>query len=112
MRTSAKKVSYTSSFRKMLLFICLLLTVLFVILSRVLITAEAVAPDETGECQQKYYMSYEVQDGDTLWDLAGEYNDFSVQDSSTYIAEVRSMNHIDGDTIHAGDYIVLPYFGK
>ena len=113
MRTTEKKISCRSAYQKILFFICLFLTVLFVFLSRSLITAKAVSPEEAAdEGRQKFYMSYEVHDGDTLWDLAGEYNDFSVQDSNAYIEEVRSMNHLSGDTIHAGVFIVLPYFMK
>lgn len=59
---------------------------------------------------EKKYLSYEVKAGDTLWDLASEYNDFSLQDSGAYVEEVRSMNHLSGDPIHAGAYIVLPYY--
>ncbi len=113
MRTASKKNYITSYVRKTFLFIVLFILALIFFLTRSMITAKAVSPEEVSAgVQQKYYMSYEVQDGDTLWDLAGEYNDFSVQDSSSYIEEVRSMNHITGESIHAGEFIVLPYFGE
>lgn len=79
-------------------------------MSRALLTKAGGSADTSADTAAKKYMSYEVQAGDTLWDLAAEYNDFSLQDSSAYIDEVRSMNHLCGCEIHTGEYIVLPYF--
>lgn len=54
-----------------------------------------------------HYRSIEVAEGDTLWDLAGEYGGY--QDRRSYIDEVIRLNHIENETIHAGAYLVVPY---
>lgn len=58
----------------------------------------------------KYYTSIQVQPGDTLWSIADQYciNDYA--DRRTFIAEVKELNHIDEDLIHAGHYITIPYY--
>lgn len=103
-------VRRSSCIRVFLTLLALTITVVFFIAGS--IRTKAVSPEAAAsENGQIRYMSYEVQPGDTLWDLAAEFNDFSLQDSSSYIDEVRAINHILGDDIHAGCYLVLPYYG-
>lgn len=56
---------------------------------------------------QKYYKSICVEAGDTLWDIAGEYADALRMSRKEYVDEVRRLNGIDADEIHAGEYIVI-----
>ena len=42
----------------------------------------------------KYYTSIRVSSGDTLWDIAKEYRTEEYSDISSYIAEVREINHL------------------
>lgn len=58
----------------------------------------------------KYYTSIVVEKGDTLWDIANHYITPEYSDISEYIGEVKSLNHLDGDEIHAGEYLAIPYY--
>ena len=59
----------------------------------------------------KYYTSVQVEDGDSLWSIAEEYSDVDAYASySDYIDEVKQINHISGDDIHAGEYLTIPYY--
>lgn len=59
----------------------------------------------------KYYTSVRVEDGDSLWSIAVEYSDVDSYASYTeYIDEVKQINHISGDDIHAGEYLTIPYY--
>lgn len=60
----------------------------------------------------KYYTQITVEPGDTLWDIAGVYMDGNAyRDRSSYIAEVRSINHLDEEeTIQAGRRLIVPYY--
>lgn len=59
----------------------------------------------------KYYTSVQVEDGDSLWSIAKEYSDVDSYASYTdYIDEVKQINHISGDDIHAGEYLTIPYY--
>lgn len=60
----------------------------------------------------KYYTQVTVEAGENLWDIAEEYIDYNFyEDKSSYIAEVRSINHLDSDgNITAGQNLILPYY--
>ncbi|MCM1257175.1 MAG: LysM peptidoglycan-binding domain-containing protein [Roseburia sp.] len=58
----------------------------------------------------KYYTSIVVEKGDTLWDIASQYITPEYADISEYIGEVKCLNHLAGDEIHAGEYLTIPYY--
>ena len=58
----------------------------------------------------KYYTSIVVEKGDTLWDIANQYITPEYGDISEYIGEVKYLNHLRGDEIHAGEYLTIPYY--
>lgn len=60
----------------------------------------------------KYYVSIRVENGDTLWSIADEYVEGFNLSKSDYIAEVCQINEISENEIHAGDYIVVPYYSQ
>ena len=60
----------------------------------------------------KYYVSIRVESGDTLWTIADEYIDGFNIEKDDYIKEVCEINKISKDDIHAGDYIVVPYYSQ
>ena len=62
----------------------------------------------------KYYTSVTIEYGETLWSLADAYIDYDYyKDKHSYIAEVRSINHLDEDcSIMAGQILILPYFSE
>lgn len=57
----------------------------------------------------KSFESIEIQSGDTLLSIAKKYA-LSEDEYSSYIAEVKSINNLYGDTIHAGCYLVIPVY--
>lgn len=58
----------------------------------------------------KYYTSIQIQDGDSLWAIAREYGSAAHINSREYIAEVKQINHLQGDEIHSGQYLTIPYY--
>ncbi|MDE6904238.1 MAG: LysM peptidoglycan-binding domain-containing protein [Lachnospiraceae bacterium] len=58
----------------------------------------------------KYYTSIAVEKGDTLWGIASHYITPGYSDISEYISEVKSLNHLTGDEIYAGEYLTIPYY--
>lgn len=68
--------------------------------------AEESTPD------YKYYTSIEIESGDSLWSIAGRYMDDHYRDRDEYIHEVRTLNHLTGDEIHAGGYLLVPYYSN
>lgn len=60
----------------------------------------------------KYYVSIQVKSGDTLWTIADEYIDGFNLSKSDYIKEICTINEISKNQIHAGDYIIVPYYSQ
>lgn len=75
-----------------------------------LLFGQSGAPDvEASTIQVKQYTSIEIQDGDTLWDLAEEYGQ-PYHDRREFIKEVKSINRLYGDQITAGGYLLVPVY--
>lgn len=83
---------------------------LMVLISFSILFLSAVKARATVGEQEKYYKSIEVADGVTLWNIAEEYCSSEYNDYNEYISEVKKLNHLGGDTIHSGQYIVIPYY--
>ncbi len=58
----------------------------------------------------KYYTSIQVQEGDSLWSIADKYLTAEYNSHETYMKELISINHLSDTTIHAGQYLTVPYF--
>ena len=69
------------------------------------------ANTELENISYKYYTSVQIQPGDSLWSLADRYADCEHYASQEqYITEVMNMNHLTGEDIYAGNYLILPYY--
>ncbi len=66
----------------------------------------------TVQAKEKEPTSYEsvlVNEGDSLWSIAKEYNtrDISTND---FIDEIKEVNGLSGDSIKDGNYILVPLY--
>ncbi len=62
------------------------------------------------EISCKYFTSIQIQPGDTLYSIASRYADGHYESVYDYMKEVCLTNHLTDDSLHAGDYLVIPYF--
>jgi cell division protein YceG involved in septum cleavage len=58
----------------------------------------------------KQVTTVEVKKGDTLWDIASLYFTDEYDDLNEYIEEIKDSNGLVSDEIHAGNYIIIPYY--
>lgn len=94
--------------RSVLAGIAVVLVMLFTLSYRALLTH---ANTELENVSYKYYTSVQVEPGDTLWVLADRYaDDEHYASREQYITEVMNMNHLTGEYICAGDYLIVPYY--
>ena len=95
--------------RKMFLFIAaVLLGGILALIGNVIFSR---AKDNNETVTYKYYQSYQINAGDTLTSIAQTYADEEISSVSSYIKEVKQMNHLsDEDLLQAGDYLILPYY--
>ena len=84
--------------RKMILLIVLTLVVIFVIGmgfgSMITRAKEPATPD-----MYKYYANVEIQDGDTLWDLAKRYQ--------TTEEKIKAVNGMEREELEKGEKLIL-----
>lgn len=60
--------------------------------------------------KKKTVTSVYIDEGDSLWSIASEYYTSECGDMKDYIQEISNTNHLNGDTIHAGNYLIIPYY--
>ena len=60
--------------------------------------------------RMKLVTTIEVKKGDTLWSIASDYFTDEYNDMNEYIDEIKDSNRMVSDEIHAGNYIIVPYF--
>ena len=82
----------------------LMLLILFTIIFRGI---KARGQEQT---RYKYYTSIEIQNGDTLWSIASEIADAYDLDTRACVKELKFMNNLKDDTIHAGNYLTVFYY--
>lgn len=56
------------------------------------------------------YTSIQVENGDSLWSIASRYANKSPMDIRRYVEELKRINQLTGDTIHAGNYLMVVYY--
>lgn len=96
-----KRLIYNN--RIMLTILCVLFLSLFTIRGMQLVKAdEALSYD-------KSFVTIEIEEGDTLSSIAKEYA-LSETGYADYIAEVKSINNLKNNTIHAGCYLLVPVY--
>ena len=72
---------------------------------------KATTQDESNDVYYKYFKQIEIEAGDTLWDIAGEYMENGpYQSRKEYMEEVASINQLKSTTIKAGQHLLIPYY--
>lgn len=83
------------------------------LLSVILIKSSVSGLAESRKAEQssyKYYTSVAIGKGDTLWSIASENMTPEYDEIEDYIQEIRSLNHLYGDGIYAGEYLTIPRY--
>lgn len=61
--------------------------------------------------EYKYFMSYELEQGDSLWSIASEYCDTHYDSVADYIEEICIINSISTESeLIAGTNLIIPYY--
>lgn len=73
------------------------------------ITEKTVASASTTK-DEKYVMSIRIEKGDTLWGIAKENITSHYESIDEYIEEIMVCNSLTSDTIHEGQFLIIPYY--
>lgn len=110
--TLKRKMKNKQKIRRRIVFIFLSLF-LALLFSLSMSNLKIQANEKVDEIGYKYFTVYEIEMGDTLWNLAEKYIDERYYESlNQYIEEVKEINHLKNDNIVRGDTIVLPYYSN
>ena len=66
--------------------------------------------EEPVSAPQPHYASIRVERGDSLWGIASRYAAQSPMDVRGYVEELKRINQLPDDTIHAGHYLMVVYY--
>ncbi len=66
--------------------------------------------EEPMSALKPHYASIRVERGDSLWGIASRYAAQSPMDVSGYVEELKRINQLPDDTIHAGHYLMVVYY--
>jgi cell division protein YceG involved in septum cleavage len=85
------------------------LVLIVLVIFSVFFMTKTVTAQREGE-RYKQVISIEIKKGDTLWSIASEYMSEEYKDLNEYIEEIKDTNGMLTDEIHAGNYIIVPYY--
>lgn len=88
--------------------IMLTISILIIIILSISMGIKAVYASEQID-YEKSFISIEIKAGDTLTSIASEHA-LSVSEYEDYITEVKQINNLEGDTIHAGCYLMVSVY--
>ncbi len=61
-------------------------------------------PIASDEC---YYTSMTVTAGESLWTISGDYSSYGFSSQMDYINEIKRINNLKNDVIHAGESLIV-----
>ena len=108
--TTAARKRLVQKQKCMLLFTAAVLLALFLVFFGSSLLASAKNNTAASHTAHKYYTSIQLESGDSLWSIAEAYASLGYRNYQEYIDEVIQLNHLEDDSIHAGQYLMVPYF--
>lgn len=91
----------------LVVFILALISVFSIIIFSNVVKAQG---EDTPDHTAKGYTCITVQSNDTLWSIATEYSDKHYESIYQYIREVKELNGLTSDSIHAGAKLIIPVY--
>lgn len=93
--------------KKVMMTLAVLVLVLSNLFGHSLMNVMADSPEPP--VRERCYKSITIEKGDSLWAIAGEYcHDMNISVSS-YVEELKRMNGLKEDAIHAGNRLTVVY---
>lgn len=89
-------------------YMMMLVTMMVFLLSIIIIPYSVKAKDHTKK--QMQVTSVKIEEGDTLWRIAKEYYTKECKSMKAYVKEIKRTNGLLTDTIHEGNYIIIPHY--
>lgn len=69
-----------------------------------------VTASDSNPIHEKLVVSVQVEKNSSLWDYAEQYYTEEYESMDAMIREIKQTNGLSSDTIHAGSYLLIPYY--
>lgn len=92
-----------------ILFLTLFAVILGILAGSNLLTASRSNASHKYE-KELCYKTVRIESGDTLWSIADTYMDAEFGSKTAYIDQIKEINNVHDGSIHAGAYLVVPYY--
>lgn len=66
----------------------------------------------TDKQSYKYFTSIMIETGDSLYSIASKNMSAEFKSVKNYINEIKHINSLEENTIHAGQYLIIPYYSE
>lgn len=90
-------------------FVIAFITVFYLIIFGKAVKAQE---DTASDDMVKGYAYITIAQSDTLWSIAQEYSDEHYSSLYQYIREVKELNGLTSDSIHAGAGLIIPVYAE
>jgi len=60
--------------------------------------------------KEQHVTSVYIEKGDSLWSIASKYYTSECGSMKTYIQEIYTTNNLTSESIHEGNYLLIPYY--
>jgi len=109
-RNSARK-RRLSVRRKILLIVVMAAAAVFLSLYIGMTSSDAHdLSSENSQIRNRYYQQVVIKSGDTLWNIAADHMTEEYSSVNEYVDDIISVNKLSSDNIHAGEYLIVPYY--
>lgn len=98
---------FLKSNKRITIIIVVAISVIFIMFG--LVTKTVFASNSKNN-SHKTITSIEIEKGDTLWSIAKEYRTNDSINLKSYIKEIMNTNGLLSETIHEGEYLIIPYY--
>lgn len=95
--------------KKYLIALVMIVMIMSCFFGKTLVMANGESDDTV---YNRYYTTIEVEKGDTLWSIAKTYYHHSGMSVREYVYEVKLINGMVSDEIHAGNMISVEYYAE
>lgn len=106
--TRRQRVFVRRSVRNLIVAVLMILAFLSGFFGHTLLNAHA--EEEPVVSKTRYYTSIQLKSGDSLWEIADRYSDGSSYSTAEYLKELKEMNGLKGESIHAGEFLTVFYY--
>jgi cell division protein YceG involved in septum cleavage len=100
-------------FKNKILLRAVLLAVVCILFTSVILLSlfkTAKATSDNNVIRSFHCTSIQIEKNDSLWSIANRYFTDEYTDIDNYITLIKDANNLKTDTIHAGNYLVIPYY--